>query len=132
MLGVVASYVASNYELSFPPLIIVLVIFGRGLMPMFFMISGLGFRTNRMRKCLNKNVKEFLVPYFWTTVAVVVCFSLIHYLTFCWLPGTIQGSSRIILAFLTGCSRSGKTVFGLSLYGCTPMYIVTVLVCNIS
>lgn len=124
MFGVVAGHVASNYKLSFPPLLIVLVIFGRGLMPMFFMISGLGFRKTRMRKCLNKNVKELLIPYFWTTVAVVICFPLIHYLAFRWLPGTIQETSRIILAFLTGCSRSGKTVFGLSLYECTPMWYI--------
>lgn len=122
MIGIVMGHVQSDYVLTLPILLIILAVFSRGLMPMFFMISGIGFRNSRNFRHIKKDVRDMLVPYLITMAAVAVLFPLVHYMVFRWWPGTAEETFRIFLTFLFGCPHSGKCIWGVPLYECTPMW----------
>lgn len=127
IMGVVMGHVNSNYMITSPILLFILGIFGRGLMPMFFMISGFGNKINDISRTLIKSTKQLLIPYIYTAAAVGICFPIIHYLAFRWWPGTIREILRVFLAFVLGCPQSGKEFMGVTLYECTPMWYVLAL-----
>lgn len=55
------------YPLFFP-----LLIFVYGFIPMFFMMSGYGFRKQSMKRCIQDRVKYLLKPYAYTGLIVLV------------------------------------------------------------
>ena len=43
-----------------------------GLIPMFFMINGYGFRKQKMKRCIEDRARYFLKPYLWVTGCVAL------------------------------------------------------------
>lgn len=95
-------------------------------MPTFFIISGYGFRKVPMKKCIGKQVKTILVPYWFTSIAAVTLFFFIHFASFHWLPGSIQESVKCFLGFLLGLSTT-ISVMGYEIYSCGPIWFFLAL-----
>ncbi len=127
MTGIVAGHICRKYSVDFLPFQIYLMMFGPGLIPMFFLLSGLGGKKREIKDAWKKNAKELLFPYFLTTAVVAAVFPLCHYMAFRWWPGAMTETLRTVSAFLTGCPRGGNTVFGFRIYECTPLWYLLAL-----
>lgn len=86
-----------------------LLISNKALMPLFFMLSGYGFSAISMKKCIKKQGRTLLKPYFLTALftTIVFFFSQLSY------SGEIRKSvivtSRTALTYLLGVPK--QTVF---------------------
>lgn len=127
MFCIVAGHTIFNYDVPFTAVSTGLKIFGTGLMPMFFLISGFGCKGTEEKKYLKKTVKELLIPYFFVTAAAAVLFPVLHFLMFRWWPGTWDETKKIVLAYLTGCSKSGRVFLGSELYECSVVWFLLAL-----
>lgn len=75
ILGHTMTTLNAELEKSAGSILIILLAFfvATGLMPMFYMISGYGFRGEKNTKCIKKQLTFLLKPYFVMAVATVVC-----------------------------------------------------------
>lgn len=126
MMFVVIGHVFSYYDVAkmpfLNPLLILMFFTANGLMPLFFIISGLGFKEKPVGVMLKKTASELLMPYGLVTVFTTLLFPVAHYLTYRWWPGALSETLRYFLAFAFGISKSGKVLFGYSLYECTAVW----------
>lgn len=126
MLSVVIGHVISYYNISEVPvlysILIVRAFIASGLMPLFFMISGFGFKEKPVSVMLKKTANELLKPYAFVMLFVALLFPVIHFLTYRWWPGAVNEAVRYVLAFLFGIPKPGKVLFGYSLYECTVVW----------
>lgn len=122
MLIIVAGHIYGKNTIQIMPVRWILKIVGMGLMPMFFVISGFGCKKTSLYSYGKKAAKGLLLPYLYTAIAVAIVFPIVHYISFRWWPGAMSESGRVILAFLSGCPKAGKELFGISLYECTPLW----------
>ena len=95
-----------------------------GVMPMFYIASGYSFKPKPAGKMAKKTFSDFIRPYLFVMVAVGILFPLCHYLTFRWLPGALQESTRFVLAFALGVATSGKEFLGYVLYECSVVWFL--------
>lgn len=90
-------------------------ILGGGFMAMFFMISGYGFHSRRMKKCVKTQVKLLLIPY-WITVVCVIGAKLV--LAFLHQRSFWQYGGQYIFSYLFAVNRGvdggySGTILGL-------------------
>lgn len=100
--------------------------FKSALMPLFFMISGFGFSATSMRKCIKKQAKTLLKPYFLTGIFVMLVHFCAHYAAFRYLPGSIEATARIVLSHLLGISQS-TSIFGIGLHNIGSVWFILAL-----
>ena len=127
MFCIVVGHTISRYQNSLLIINILIRILGIGMMPMFFLISGIGYKKTNQKKLVKKLKKELLRPYLYVTIATTLLFPLCHYLAFQWLPGAVKEGIRTTLAYLTGSAKSGKTIFGISIYECSVIWFFLAL-----
>lgn len=104
------------------PLFVILKPMGM-LMPMFFIISGYGYREKSVGQMLRLTFKSFIVPYLWvaavfTAVYPVTC--ILAYRTGLRFAGEV--TLRYLAAFLLGIPKSGKVLFGVELLHCSAVW----------
>lgn len=96
-------------------------------MPVLFFVCGYGFRKTALKKCVKKQFKTLMIPYFVTAVitsaAHLVVFYMIH---FGWLRYSIVESFKIFLGFLLGLPKD-VTVFGFYIFSSGPMWFMMAL-----
>lgn len=127
MICVVVGHSLQHYSIGkwsiITPFLLPLV-FGNALMPMFFLISGFGFRPKSAKAVLQRTTDELIKPYVVVMCAIALLFPVVHYLTFRWWPGAFQEATRYLLSFLFGVPSSGKVLFGYSLYECAVVWFL--------
>lgn len=108
-------------------LMFLMVLFGLllyGLIPMFFMMSGYGFRKQKMKRCLTDRVRYLLKPYLWVAGAVTVLAVL---------KTLLQGKSVLDVLkyqsfpFLLGLCPGEIQVFGWYTASIGPMWFLVAL-----
>lgn len=86
VLGVILFHMRNRYryqELPFLiPLYVFLLVIGSGLMPMFFIISGYGFKEKKQTVILKKTFSSMIVPYLVSIPIVAALFLLTSYPAF--------------------------------------------------
>ena len=126
MLCIVMYHMAFHYpfeELALPlQYFLRLLALASGAMPLFFMVSGYGFRPKPVKKFLLNSFQGLLKPYF----IVVAVFSVLYPVLFRlwwgeWAYGFYE-TKRFLIAFLLGIPKPGKELFGLSLHHCSAMW----------
>lgn len=126
MMVVVMGHVIGYYDISkmpvMTPVFMLMAFAASGLMPLFFMISGFGFKEKPVGVMLKKTANELLKPYLLVMLFVALLFPLIHFLTYGWWPGALNEGIRYVLAFLLGLPKYGKVVLGFSLYECSVVW----------
>lgn len=95
-----------------------------GLMPMFFLISGFGFKEKSSKIMLKKTFSDLIIPYLW----VMLAYAVICPLAYC-LPAyngswelAIQRAAKYVVAFLFGFSPHGTVIFGYETAWCTAAW----------
>lgn len=126
MIFVVIGHVTYYFDVSkmsiIAPIFMLLTFVSNGLIPLFFIISGYGFKKKSVGAMLKDTARDMIKPYIVVMVLVTLFFPIAHYLTFRWWPGAMQETIRYLLAFLTGVARPGKIMFGYSLYDCAVVW----------
>ena len=95
-----------------------------GLMPMFFVISGYGFKEKSPAKMLKKTVVSLIVPY----LCVMLGYLVIYPVAYCGVVyhgdwrAAFARTMQYIAAFLLGLSRDGVVVFGYRTTWCTAAW----------
>lgn len=82
------------------------------LMPMFFIISGFGFKEKTVSKMFKKTFSEMIVPYFFVMTAIAVLYPVFFYLNNHSWVGAIYSTFCYILAYLFGIPEYGKVILG--------------------
>lgn len=75
---------------------------GNATIPMLFLISGYGFTSINMKKCLKKQSKQLLRPYLFTGIAVAVVHFVCHFCAFRYLPGAVNQTGVVFLSHILG------------------------------
>lgn len=127
MLCIIVGHTMYRYDIPMTGLNIIIRILGIGLMPMFFLISGIGVRKMNEKKLLKKMKNELLCPYLYITISVVILFPLFHYLAFRGWQGAISETVRTGLAYFAGSAESGKEFLGIKLYECSVAWFFLAL-----
>lgn len=127
MLTIIAGHTLSVYGDSIPGIVFILSIFGQGIIPMFYMISGFGSKKMDSRKNLKKTTKELLLPMLWVAVFITVLFPIMHYTSFHWWTGAFSEMYKTVLGLLTGCKTSGTQLFGIELYESSAVWYLLAL-----
>ena len=105
------------------------LVIGPGIMPMFFMISGYGFKPKSFKKILGTSVRELLVPYIFIMMGYLSVFPLFHYqVTFDGsLYHTLDFARKYLLAFVFGTSKIGVTLLGRQSAWCVAAWFFLAL-----
>ena len=85
------------------------------IMPMFFIISGFGFRKKKPEKMLRKTVSELLIPYSVVALVIVLIYPIAFYLYQKNWNSAICEMIGYGLAYVLGIPEYGKSVFGLEI-----------------
>ena len=128
MICVIAGHALNYYPMEkmhlLMPILAVMRFLGNGLMPMFFIVTGFGFKVKPASVMLKKTAAELIKPYLIVMCSITVLFPCVHYLTYRWWPGAFQETIRYTLGFLIGSAKPGKLLFGYSLYECTVVWFL--------
>ena len=88
---------------------------GLAAMPMYFFISGYGFKPTSTRSMLKKTFSDLIVPYLLIAAAHAVIVPISYYLPWKNIKDALLMAVRYIAAFLLGNPEEGKEVFGFAL-----------------
>lgn len=131
MTAIVLGHMLSIYDVSelkiLSPLLLFIKILGVGLNPLFFLICGYGLKKKKKLVLLKKSAKDLLIPYLWIMIMFAITFPIVHVLIFKWWPGALYETYRYMLAFIFGIPKTGKELFGVSLYECTGGWFLLAL-----
>ena len=130
MIMVVLAHTISQYNIntlpSFP--LAVFGIVGTGLLPMFFIVSGYGFRKQKIVFCIKQQIRYILLPYLYVTLGMAIIFPCIHIAFFKWPRGAFNEMVRVVLAFILGvCENSGIRIGPYELYDCGTVWFLLAL-----
>lgn len=93
------------------------------LMPMFFIISGYGFREKTVKQMWKLTFKSFIVPYLWVAAAFTAIYPVTCILAYgTGLRYTAKLTLRYLAAFLLGIPKSGKVILGFELLHCSAVW----------
>ena len=96
------------------------------LIPLFFVISGYGFRKMPIKKCVKNQVRFLLKPYlviaFFSGIIHLCC----HYLAFRYWPGAVKETLKVIGGYAFALP-SNQTFFGVTLFFCGAAWYLAAL-----
>lgn len=131
MILVVLAHTITQYKIDSLPFLITIFykLFFNGIIPMFFISSGYGFRKQRIGKCFVQQARLILCPYCYVTLGIAIIFPCIHYAFFKWPRGALVEMMREVLAFILGVSssESGIKIGPYELYNCGPVWFLLTL-----
>lgn len=126
MLLVILGHMSFFYDLQrlplLRPLVFLLKITGPALMPLFFMISGYGFKEKRVLKTLKTTFFGLIVPYLYVAAAFVAIYPVTYFLCHGGLMETAWVTVRYLLAFLLGIPKAGKVIGGFEVMHCAAVW----------
>ena len=93
-----------------------------GIMPMFFMISGYGFKPTAQKMVLKKTFRDFLMPYIYVMIGYTVVYPITMLVLYKSCPNAVYETTRFTLAFLFGLSKEGFVLFGYPLRFCAAAW----------
>lgn len=77
---------------------------GNGILPVFFLVSGFGFRPVNLKKCIKKQAQFLMKPYAFVSVLTTGIHFCSHYFFFRYLPGSIYATLCVLGGYLLGAS----------------------------
>lgn len=131
ILIIIFGHLSREFDMSqlswFQPLFVLLEFFKTPFIPLFFIISGYGFRANNVKKMLKKTVKVIIVPYI--IVMIGFCFFkfLDAYIRTQNLLYSMKSGVPWGLAFLLGLPEPGKMFLGVELANCSIVWFMLAL-----
>lgn len=103
----------------------VLRLFGPGLIPAFFIISGYGFKEKSPKTMLRTTFTSLIIPYLWVAAAFAVFCPVIHFMATRSLDASVRRGLGFAVSMLLGNTKD-RTLFGLYLPWWMPTwYLLT-------
>ena len=99
-------------------------IFIYGLIPMFFMMSGYGFRKQKMGKCIKARIQYLLKPYVWVMIVVTLLAVLKKILQH---ESIVEALRYQTVPFLLGLCPGETGVLGCYVASIGPLWFLVVL-----
>ena len=93
-----------------------------GIIPMFLIISGYGFKESSLSKMLKKTFHSFLVPYLWVMVGYTILYPIVMMALYKSWSNAVYETIRFVLAFLLGLPQEGFVVLGYPLRSCAAAW----------
>ena len=119
---VVFSHSVSRYTLDdfgfLAPVYYFMHTMGMGFMPMFFIISGYGFKEKPIGRTLRKTFSELIVPYL-IVIPLSIVFYIIMYLWTNDIPFILENTRKSMISFLLCPEMAGPLWFFISLFTAT-------------
>lgn len=101
-----------------------LYFFGIGMMPMFLILTGWGFKDKAPRKMLKKTFSGYIVPYLWVMAAYAVICPLAYFPYYQTLKGGLILGARFVGAFLVGFPCYDRSFYGIYLEWITAAWFL--------
>lgn len=95
---------------------------GRGMMPMFFIVSGFWFKPTAAKKLLKKTFSSLIKPYLWVMVGYAVVYPVVMVALYTSVSNAFHETMRYILAFLLGTAIEGMPFLGYTLRFCSASW----------
>ncbi len=128
MLLIIIAHSIYNYSYSNLFMMSLYAIIIYGIMPMFFIINGIGYKHRPFKSKLKQKVKFMLKPYIYVTLIITFLFPLFHFAVFHYWKNAFKEMLKVVLAFVLGISyHTGFSVGGLELYDCGSMWFILTL-----
>ena len=89
-----------------------------GLVPLFFIISGYGFKPKSSAKMFKRSFSELVVPHLWVTLAVAVFYPILNYPLYGSWSDSFYGMSGFVSSMLLG-SVGGVLFYNPDLFWCS-------------
>ena len=127
---VVVSHSFGRYSESSSPIIGIIMtclMASKGLMPMFFIITGYSFRETPLKKKLKKTFSELMMPYFIIMGTYAVLYPIANYSGYRSWTLAFDQAKRYVAAFLLGWTQSGETFLDYRLAWCTAAWFLLAL-----
>lgn len=126
MIAVVLGHMSFRYrveELAGPiRYLYQLLVFANGAMPVFFLISGYGFKEKPVKELLKQTVRQLIKPYLLVMAIFVVLYPITFYFWYGeWSYGFYE-AGLYLAAFLLGIPKPGKVLFGYTIYHCSAVW----------
>lgn len=134
MISVILGHMAYFYDMEqMMPFFWSLKFFSSPLMPLFFIISGFGFKEKNIKKMLKTTFNSLIVPYIWVMVAFVVVYPIANYIGYGSWEWAAEVTFRYLLAFLLGVPKSGHVIGGYEVLHCSAVwfFLATFVALNI-
>lgn len=123
MIIVILGHMAYFYDMErITPIFWGLKFFGSPLMPIFFIISGFGFKEKSIKKTLKTTFNSLIVPYIWVMVAFVVVYPIANYIGYGSWEWAAEVTFRYLLAFLLGVPKAGHVIGGYEVLHCSAVW----------
>ena len=131
VLIIIYGHIIRSFDLSkltwFQPSFIILDVFKTPLIPLFFIVSGYGFKNKSVVKIWKKTIKTLLLPYGFVMIGFCLFQPLSTYLQNHNLQKALTDGIRWGLAFLLGIPEPGKIIFGYKLANCSIVWFLLAL-----
>lgn len=128
---IILGHISLEFEVSrltwFYPLFVVLNFLKTPLIPLFFVISGYGFKGRAAGKTLKNSAKSLLIPYALVMLAFCVLLPLSTYVRTQDWSSTVAIAGSVSIAFLLGIPTPGRVLFGLTLSHCAIVWFLLAL-----
>lgn len=115
MLNVFLVHTMWRYDMSqslFLRLFSIPLALSNAIMPLFFLISGFGFKPKSCSKILKKTFSELIIPYFWVALAYALLYPVVNIVCgMHWYTACIN-AFQYVLAFLFGIPDYGRQILG--------------------
>lgn len=116
-------------ELGIPLILFFLFLahIGSVAMPILFIIDGYGFRKTSMSKCIHRQYKELLIPFFTTVIITTIAHFLFFFFRYrAGIRYTAYKTLGILAGFLLGVPKD-ITILGFEFSACVPLWFLLAL-----
>lgn len=134
MLLVLFGHTVSLYSINLPAVSgqisllinLFLQVIRAGLMPAFFLVSGYGFRSRPLRKCVKQQITMILKPYGYVAAGTSLLHLVLHYGFFGYWPGAVKETLKMAAGFLLALPK-GRKIFGVEIFWCGAVWYLAAL-----
>lgn len=131
MISIIAGHMTFHFDLTkiplLNPLFACLGFLQAPFIPLFFIISGYGFKVKSLGKMLSKTFRELIIPYLGVMIAYAILYPLSYYYRYHDMTAAIEEGVSYILAFLLGLPERGKVLWGYTLKECSVVWFLLTL-----
>lgn len=131
MIVIIAGHMTFHFDLTKMPLLTpffaCLGLLQSPFIPLFFIISGYGFKEKPPGKMLHKTFKELIIPYIGVMVAYAIFYPVSYYYRYQDLNAAVNEGISYTLAFLLGLPERGKVMWGYTLKECSVVWFLLTL-----
>ena len=131
ILVIIFGHISREFDMSqltwFRPVFAVLGFLKTPFIPLFFIISGYGFKVNSVRKMLKKTIKALMVPYIFVMIGFCIFQPLVAYVRTQDWSYSVNAGITWGFAFLLGLPEPGKVILGYKLANCSIVWFILAL-----